>query len=371
MALPRPSERLGQDLSRFGQRQSHTRGCRPRGPGGPGEAGRSGLRGAAGPGRRGRPGGGPRPSTSRRAARPLRRSPGAARGPCRPASRRGRSTSRRGTASCQSTARLKSKSLGDALGGQQDVGGLEVAVRHALAVGVVERLGEPGDDPGQGLGIGQPGDDLAGRPGQLGRGVFGSGDPVEVGQEVAPGSGAPAELPPCFEDRRQGRPAEERHADQVQGPVVGVGLAENLDDVRVAGPGQQPRLGRRAGRDLEHDQATVEVSLLGEEDASERASTQLPEQAIRPDLVAAGGEVRRHRPSRGALTSRRRRGGRRGGPASRPARGTGGGTRPGRGRGPTPRPDSIRDRSARRIPRPRGARGNPRPGAVRRAPSSR
>ena len=60
----------------------------------------------------------------------------------------------------------------------------------------------------------------------------------------------------------------------------------DLHDVGVPGPGQQPGLGRRPGRDLHDDLTVVEVGLLGQEDPGEAPSPQLPAQQIRADLVA-------------------------------------------------------------------------------------
>ena len=81
---------------------------------------------------------------------------------------------------------------GDAGGRQQNVRRLDVAMSDAAAEGVVERLAQPGDDPGRRAGVGQAGQQVAGGPGRVPCAVFRGGDVVENGQQVGPDfSGAP------------------------------------------------------------------------------------------------------------------------------------------------------------------------------------
>ena len=162
-------------------------------------------------------------------------------------------------------------------------------MRDAPAVGMVERLGEPGEDPGDRLRVGEPSEDLSGRPGHVGRGILGGRDPVEPREEVGPRPRPPAGR---RRDRAEGRPAQEGHADDLERAAIDVGMMQDLDDMGVPCPGEPRGLGRGPGRRLEDDRARGEVGLLGEEDPRERASAQLADERVRADLVADFGEVR-------------------------------------------------------------------------------
>ena len=277
--------------------------------------------------------------------------------------------------SSRSTARLKSKSIGVPSAVKQDVGRLQVAVGDPPAVGVVERLGEPGDDPGQGPGMGEAAEDLAGRPRQPGgrdiRGpTRGRGRPGGRGPTGPVGRASAAPRGPS---RQASRPP--RNGMQIRWRASSSVAAWRRTSTMWACRARARSRGSagRPGRDLDDHQPVVEVGLLGEEDPGERPPAQLADQVVGPDLVAGRGEVRTgsaqalsveigQGPVEGEDPAQERR---------PPARGTVGDTRPGRGRGPTPRPGNIRGRSARPS-RPEGpARGTLRPAGGRRVPSSR
>ena len=82
-----------------------------------------------------------------------------------------------------------------AVGGEQDVRRLDVAVGDLAAEGVVEGLGQPGDDPGDRPVVGQPREDLAGRPPIVRARILRRRDAVEVRQQVAAGGRRVGPLP--------------------------------------------------------------------------------------------------------------------------------------------------------------------------------
>ena len=240
-----------------------------------------------------------------------RRGPGAARGPCRRASprhRSGRSWHRRS----QSTARLKSSSIGVPSAVSRTFDGLRSPWATPTAEGVIERLGQPGDDPGHRLGVGQPRQGLASRPHRGRR---------QDTRAPRRGRGPPAgraRRRPASAPRRSARTAESvappRNGMEISwnAPSPIRPVPEHLDDVRVPRPRQQAGLGRQPGRDLHDHEPVVEVGLLGEEDAGEAPPSQLAEQLIRADLVArpraercGSAQSRSGRRSRGRRASRR------------------------------------------------------------------
>ena len=105
--------------------------------------------------------------------------------------------------------------------------------------------------------------------------------------------------------------SQERHADELERAVVDLGMRQDLDDVGVPDPGQQPGLSRRPGRDLHDDLTVLEVGLLGQEDPGESPSSQLAAEQVGSDLVAGLGENVRLRvglgPARAIATRSTRR----------------------------------------------------------------
>ena len=258
-----------------------------------------------------------------------------------------------------------------AVGGQQDVRRLQVTVGHPPPLGVIERLGEPGDDPGDGPGIGESSDDLAGRADDVGPGILRGGDLVEDGEQAASPRGPPPGRLLGGEDRREGRAPQERHADELEQAVLGDAMPEDLDDVRMPDAGQEPRFRGDPRGDLHHHEPAIEVGLLGEEDASEPATAQLADQEIRADLVADLGQGCRIGPVAEPRRAERAVQGEQ--PPERVALGgeplevigrdlgSGRPTRPGSTRGRSARPRRPHDRGADApgIPRRRGSRRVP------------
>ncbi len=75
-------------------------------------------------------------------------------------------------------AQVKVEEHGHAVGGDEHVGRLDVAVKHAAVVGVVERLGETGAPPGDRAGVRPGGKELAaGQASSLG--ALARVDPIE------------------------------------------------------------------------------------------------------------------------------------------------------------------------------------------------
>ena len=87
-------------------------------------------------------------------------------------------------------------------------------------------------------------------------GVLGGGNSVEVPEEIPPGTRATADPAAMIQDGREGGTSQERHADQLERPVVHLGMRQDLDDVGMSSPGQQPGLSRWPGREL-HDHLPV------------------------------------------------------------------------------------------------------------------
>ena len=230
------------------------------------------------------PGSDPR-SDSRPALRSSRRwadrpSPGRAiaREPCRRAFRPGRSIgmARAGRRPVAGQVEVEEQRI--AIGGQQDVGRLDVSVGHVAAKRVVECLGQPGADPRDRLTVGKARQDFTSRPRRVNGRKLGSGDGVKVREQVDPRSRASVRSPAQPPGQRPESPPPERHADQVESVIVDPGVGDDLDDVGMPHPRQEPRLAGHSRRHLEHDQAILEVGLLGQKYAGETAAPQLATQ---------------------------------------------------------------------------------------------
>ncbi len=81
-----------------------------------------------------------------------------------------------------------------------------------------------------------------------------------------------------LEDLGQRRPAEERHAEDLEVAVAEHMLGIERDDVHVLEPRQREVLLTAPGRDLHHHRPIAERGLCGQEDAAGRAPAQLGEQ---------------------------------------------------------------------------------------------
>ena len=90
--------------------------------------------------------------------------------------------------------------------------------------------------------------------------------------------------------------------------VVDSCVRDDLDDMSVAYPREEPRLSGHCFRDLEHDQAIFEVRLFGQKNASESAAPQLSLQDVWPDLIAGFERDRRWSGLYPAAQKRRRTG---------------------------------------------------------------
>ena len=177
-----------------------------------------------------------------------------------------------------------------AVGGDQDVRRLDVAMQNASRIGVVQRLGESGDGPTDGLRIGHRREDLPRGTLRGRRGVAFRLDAVDVGEEIGPGAWFRPRFSTFAQQGGQSGSAQESHHDHLKGVAVDHRRGQNLDDVRMAGPSQQQGfLGDPRG-DLHHDEAVVEVGLLGEKHLGERAPAQVGDQAIGADLVVDLGQ---------------------------------------------------------------------------------
>ncbi len=76
---------------------------------------------------------------------------------------------------------------------------------------------------------------------------------------------------------------QERHADQMKSAVLDDRVRNDLDNVGVPHPCQQPGLACEMGRNFHNQETVFKVDLLGEEDSCETASSQFSTQEIRPD----------------------------------------------------------------------------------------
>ena len=131
-----------------------------------------------------------------------------------------------------------------AVGRQQDVRWLHIAMDDVAALRMVKGVGQPGRDPGHGLAVGQTVQDLARRTRRIDAGVLGGGDGVEVLEQIATRATRPAEPAAMIEDGREGRASQERHADELECSIIDHGMRQDLDDVGMPCPGQQPWLAR-------------------------------------------------------------------------------------------------------------------------------
>ena len=75
-------------------------------------------------------------------------------------------------------------------------------------------------------------------------GVLGGGDGVEILEQIATRATRPADPAAMVEDGREGRASQERHADELESSIINLGMRQDLDDVRMPNPGQQPWLAR-------------------------------------------------------------------------------------------------------------------------------
>ena len=171
------------------------------------------------------------------------------------------------------------------LGRQQHVRRLDVAVEHPAAIREVERLGEPGHDPGRCLRIREVREQFPCRPTRAGGRELRGRDAIQVVQQVPPRGRTGLEPSPLGQYRCQGRSPQERQTEHLQRAIVDQAVPQHLDDVRVSGAGEQPRLGGDLGRDLHHHEPVVEISLLGQEDPGEPTPSQLAHEQVRTDLV--------------------------------------------------------------------------------------
>lgn len=171
---------------------------------------------------------------------------------------------------------------GDGERGDQDVGGFEVAVGDTAVPGGVEGISQPRDDPGDGMGVIERGDEVVGQ-GVSGLGREFRGADLLEGQEQIVARAAAAQR---GQDLREAGATEEGHAEEEQGIIVGRGMGEDLDDMGVPGAGEQAGFERGFARNLEDDVAVVEIGLTSEEDAGEPTAAELAFQEIRSDEIA-------------------------------------------------------------------------------------
>ncbi len=158
-------------------------------------------------------------------------------------------------------------------------------MQDAALVGMLQRLGQPGPQPGDRAGVGPPGQ---GRPGRRPRAVGVGLEPVQgrdqLGARARAGDGRIGQGP------RQGEPAEIRHAEQMESPRRVGAIGVDRDDMRVLQSGQGLGLARAEAGDLDHDGSIGQSSLLGAEDAGERPAPQLIDEAEAGDGLARLGE---------------------------------------------------------------------------------
>lgn len=193
-----------------------------------------------------------------------------------------------------------------ALGAEQHVGRLHVAVEHAGGVGVVERAGQLDTDPGDGCGPRQPGERrkcrrVGGHPEPRGGGRRPHGVQEDAAVAVA-GCGAANPL----HDVRQRAAGEELLVDEPHPRPAGgrleLLLVVNPHDVRMVELGQRAGLVAPVARHLEgHDPPHGDLSReihggkgplprLGEHE-------EVVHCLARPEAVpSGGGEARGHRP---------------------------------------------------------------------------
>jgi hypothetical protein len=188
---------------------------------------------------------------------------------------------------------------GAAVGGEQHVARLEVAVADAAVVDVGQRVGQLHAELHDPLDVSKP---VQQRPG-VGQGVLLR---RLVGTHTRPGDGT-EDCGRTGQRRRRVRPSVPRRLqvahDGEQGGVAQVGHADHGqaglpvhpggmhgDDVGVVEPAQGPALAGAPPRHLEDDQAVADVRLPGQEHLGEGAASQPPQQLT----AAEGGTLPGH-----------------------------------------------------------------------------
>ena len=121
-------------------------------------------------------------------------------------------------------------------------------------------------------------------------GVLGSGDGVEVPEEISPGARETRNRSAMIHHGRECDASQKGHANQLERAVVHFGVRQDLDDVGMANPGHEPGLSRGPGGELHDHLPALEVGLLGQEDPGKGPSPQLAPEQVRSDLVADLGE---------------------------------------------------------------------------------
>ena len=162
-----------------------------------------------------------------------------------------------------------------AVGAQQHVGRLEVAVVDGAAVQEGQGVGELRSQQGHSLGIGgRQQQRVRRRPfARRRRARTRRAGGVEDDPRAAGSTG-------CLrrEDAVQGRSAQVRHADGRQARALVLAHRVDLDHVGVVEPAEGLRLAAAVRRNLDRDEAVAQVRLGGQEDPGERAAPQLAQQ---------------------------------------------------------------------------------------------
>jgi hypothetical protein len=180
---------------------------------------------------------------------------------------------------------------GLAVGGEEDVGGLEVEVNQAALMGEVEGVGEGGGGPADRLGVGDAGEHLAG--GAVGGGRCRLLDAVDGVEDVAAGALVQRHGGEGFKERGEGGAAEAGHAEDAEVAVGVVADGVEGDDVGVLEAGEGEVLSALERGELEHDGSVGEGGFGGEEDATVGAAGELGEEVEVADGLAGGGEAGR------------------------------------------------------------------------------